>query len=168
MGTTRRAFRLAAITAALTASAAIPHGAAADPKEEGQRRGPKVVQLSFSSGRGVGEKSLQAFAYRTEVLRFRTSYEGERATADSRYRPNVTDTDIDAKGEARHPWELLKKGDGKQVLKMTRQALRERGTAVVRVLAHRDGKLDDVRVRIKLSECSQDPPLYPISCEVEV
>jgi hypothetical protein len=166
-GIARHRFGSLALAAAASALALAAPGAADDPKE-GQRRGPKVVQLQFSSGRGVGEKSLQAYAYRTEVLRFRASYEGERATADSRYRENVTDTDIDARGEARHPWELLKRGGGRQVLQMTRQSLRERGSAIVRVLAHGNGKLDDVRVRIELSECSQDPPLYPISCEVEV
>jgi hypothetical protein len=165
---TLRALGSLAAAAGLVASVAIAPAAESGADGQGDRRGPKVVQLQFSSGRGVGEKSLQAYAYRTEVLRFRTSYEGERATGDSRYRPNVTDTDIDARREARHPWELLKRGDGKQVLKMTRQSLRESGEAVVRVRAHRDGRVDDVRVRIELSECSQDPPLYPISCEVEV
>jgi hypothetical protein len=167
MGRTRRVFRLVgfvATSAALVAAAQAPAG-----KADGQgNRGPKVVQLQFSSGRGIGEKSLQGYAYRTDVLRFRTSYEGERATADSRYRQNVADTDIDAKGEARHPWELLKKGGGKQVIRMIRQSLRERGEAVVQIFAHRDGKVDDPRVRIELSECSEEPPIYPISCEVEV
>jgi hypothetical protein len=167
MNGTRCAFRFTALAAAAAVLAAA-QATAGEQDGRGGERGPKVVQLQFSSGRGIGEKSLQAYAYRTEVLRFRTSYEGERATADSRYRENVTDTDIDARDEARHPWEMLKKGGGKRVIKMIRQSLRERGVAVVRILAHGGDKLDDPRVRIELSKCSEDPPIYPISCEVKV
>jgi hypothetical protein len=165
---TWRALRLATLIASSIAVLAAAQATAGEQDGRGGERGPKVVQLQFSSGRGVGEKSLQAYAYRTEVLRFRTSYDGDRETADSRYRENVTDTDVDARGEARHPWEMLKKGGGKQVIRMIRQSLRDRGVAVVRVLAHGGDKLDDPRVRIELSECSEDPPIYPISCEVKV
>jgi hypothetical protein len=167
MGRALRAVRFAALAAALTASAAVAQGAAAgDPSGKGQRRGPNVVQLSYEqTDHGV---SVQAYAYRTDVLRFRTSYEGEMETADSRYNRHITDTDIDARGEARHPWVLLRNRAGKHVRQLIRESLHERGTAVVRILAHREGRVDDVRARINLSECSLDPPLYPVSCEVEV
>jgi hypothetical protein len=142
-------------------------GAAGAPSERASRS-PKVIQLSYdeSNDGSSPRRALYAFVrYAPDAVNFATRYHGHRATAKTRYRPNITDTDI--RGErARHPWALVRKGGGRRVLRLVHKALKQRGTAKVRTRARRDGLLDDVRLRIVLSKCAQDPPFYPVSCEV--
>jgi hypothetical protein len=125
-----------------------------------------VVQLSYSE---VNDGSspryrLQGFARRTDSLTFRTRSRGKTATARSRYNKSITDTDL--RGDARHPFVLQRKGGGRRVLKLIRGALSERGVAKVRVRAKGEGGVDSVRLKIVLAECSQEPPFYPVDCEV--
>ena len=132
-------------------------------------RPPRVIQLSYSESDDGSSprRSRYAFSRRTDSLRFATRHGGVRATGRSRYKPQITDTDIRGE-EARHPWALVRKGGGQRVLRLVHRSLRERGRAVVRVRAKRGGLLDDVRVRVDLSDCTRDPPLYPIDCEARV
>ena len=128
---------------------------------------PKVVQISYaeSDDGSSPAKRLYAFVRRADVVRFATRYEGKRATAGTRYRPNITDTDLHGK-DVRHPWSLVRKDGGRRVLRLVAKALDERGVAKVRVRARGAGGVDRVRVRVKLAECAQEPPLYPVDCEV--
>ena len=128
---------------------------------------PKVVQISYaeSDDGSSPAKRLYAFVRRADAVRFATRYEGKRATAGSRYRPSITDTDLHGK-EVRHPWSLVRKNGGRRVLRLVAKALDERGVATIRVRARGAGGVDKVRVRMKLAQCSQDPPLYPVDCEV--
>jgi hypothetical protein len=129
---------------------------------------PKVIQLSYeeSDDGSSPHRALHAFVrYSTDAVNFATRYHGRRATAKARYRPNVTDTDIHGE-RARHPWALMRERGGRRVLRLIHKSLEHRGIAKVRTRARRDGFLDDVRTRIVLSKCAQDPPLYPVSCEV--
>jgi hypothetical protein len=129
---------------------------------------PKVIQLSYAESDDGSSPSRALYAFvrhSTDSVRFVTRYHARTATAGARYKPQITDTDIRGK-KARHPWTLIRRDGGKRVLSFIHKSLERRGVANVRTRARRDGLLDDVRVRIVLSECAQDPPLYPVSCEV--
>jgi len=161
---------LSAPLVALIVASAVTSGAeAAGAQNERASHPPKVIQISYdeSDDGSSPHRALQAFVrYSPDSVNFATRYHGRRATAKTRYRPNVTDTDI--RGEkARHPWALIREGGGRRVLRLIHKSLKQRGFAKLRTRARRDGLLDDVRTRIVLSKCAQDPPLYPVSCEVK-
>ncbi len=137
-----------------------PQAASASTSESGARPA-KVIQLSYS--RWYEGHSLLAFARRTDSLRFATRYRGKKASAPAR-RSSVTDTDI--KGEASRGWNPIRKRGGRKVIRLVRKSLDRRGVAKVRTRAKRDGLLDDHWWRIVLAKCSQDPPLYPVDCEI--
>jgi hypothetical protein len=155
--------------AALLALAAEVTGAeaAGAPSERGSSP-PKVIQLTYeeSDDGSTPHRALQAYVrHSPDSVSFATRYHGRRATGKTRYEPNITDTDI--RGErAQHPWALIRKGGGKQVFRLIHTSLENRGIAKVRTRARRGGSVDNVRMRIVLSECAQDPPFYPLSCEV--
>jgi hypothetical protein len=162
--TTRTAIAMAVIVASVAATQT-PRGNA---YEQGGPRPPKVIQLSY---REVNDGTrppyrLEAYAYRTDSLRFASRYRGRTANAGSQYEPDSTDTDIKGKGEARHPWVLIHKGGGSTVLRLIRKSLNQRGVAKVRIRAKGDDLLDDLRLTIMLAKCAQDPPIYPVDCEI--
>ena len=128
---------------------------------------PKLVQLSYeeSDDGSSPPKALSAFFRRADVVKFATRYQGDRARGDSRYNDSITDTDLH--GEARHPWRLIRHGGGKRVLKLIHRALVEMGEAKVRVIGRGNGRRTRDKVLIVLADCAQDPPLYPVSCEVK-
>jgi hypothetical protein len=127
---------------------------------------PKLVQLSYeeSDDGSSPPKALSAYFRRAELVKFVTRYDGDRATGGSRYNDSITDTDLH--GEARHPWRLIRRDGGKRVLKLIHAALVETGDARVKVIARGNGRRIVDRVLIVLADCSQDPPFYPVSCEV--
>ncbi len=127
---------------------------------------PKLVQLSYEeSDDGSSQpKALSAFFRRAEGVKFVTRHDGHRARGDSRYSESITDTDLN--GEASHPWRLIRRGGGKRVLKLIHRSLVDTGKAKVRVIARGNGRRTVDNVVIALADCAQDPPLYPVSCEV--
>ena len=133
-------------------------------------KGPKVVQIGYSETDDGSSPpfALDAFLYRADAVRFTTRYGGERATGEAKYLDHVTDTNIHESGEARHPWSLIRKGEGKQVIDLIADSLAARGVAKVRIRARGNGLHEDVAVEIRLAECSQDPPFYPVGCEIKV
>jgi hypothetical protein len=159
-GFTTRICTAALATAVLALAPAAAHAAP----------GPKLVQLSYgeSFDGSFPVRDLSAYAYRVDALRFTTRYGGERATAQARYDDGVTDTNIHAHGEARHPWKLVRRGGGSDVIALIRHSLEDRGFAKVRVRARGDGRHLDRAIVIDVSECSSDPPIYPVSCEIRV
>jgi hypothetical protein len=159
---------IAPLVALVAASAAICAAAAFGAPKERASHPPKIIQISYdeSDDGSSPPRNLQAFVrYTTHSVHFATSYHGRRATADGRYKPNVTDTDIHGEG-ARHPWAIVRDDAGRRLLRLIHRSLEQRGFARVHVRARHGGLLDDVKTRIVLSECAQDPPLYPVSCEV--
>jgi hypothetical protein len=156
---------LLALVLAYTLASAVE---AAGASKGGGSRPPKVIQVSYdeSNDGSSPRRALYAFVrHPTDSVRFATRYHGRRATGDARYRSNITDTDIRGQ-RAKHPWALIREGGGGRVLRFIHRSLGQEGIANVRVRARRDGALDDVRVRIVRSQCAQDPPLYPLTCEV--
>jgi hypothetical protein len=133
------------------------------------KRSPDIIQLSYSesSGDQGADRSLLAFARHTHGMHFVTTYKGVKAGAPAKYRSDITDTDIHGR-KARHPWEPDRKDRGGDVVRLVHDSLHERGFAVVKLRARKGGELDKARVRIDLDRCSQDPPLYPVDCEVKV
>jgi hypothetical protein len=129
-------------------------------------RAPKLVQLSYeeSNDGSSPPKALSAFFRRAEAVKFVTRHDGARARGDSRYNQSITDTDLH--GEASHPWRLIRRGGGKRVLRLIHRSLVDTGEAKVRVIARGNGRRTVDKVLITLADCAQDPPLYPVSCEV--
>jgi hypothetical protein len=151
----------AAIGAGLALMAAGAQPALAAP-------GPKLVQVTYEESNDAGEAPMDLAAHfkDADAVRFTTRYDGERASGEARYIENISDTDLN--GEAQHPWSLVRKGDGKRVAKLVHESLFERGVAKVRIRARGDGEHYDGAVEISLAgDCSQDPPLYPLTCQVK-
>ncbi len=127
---------------------------------------PKLVQLSYHEEPGAmgHDLNLGAHVKNATAVKFATGFDGEKARAGGKYREEVTDTDINHP-EAKHPWRPAT-GDGQRVTKLVHDALEENGVAVVRLRMRNGGQLEKARVVIELSECHQNPPLYPVTCEV--
>jgi hypothetical protein len=158
------------LVVSIVTSAVTCGGEAVAAQKAGGSRPPREIQLSYdeSNDGSSPRRALYAFVrHATDSVKFAVRYHGRGATAGSRYKTQITDTDIRG-GKARHPWALIRKGSGGRVLRLIHKSLEQRGVAKVRIRARRDGLLDDVRTRIVLSECAQDPPFYPVSCEVRV
>ena len=154
------------------AGAYVASGALASQSSAGASRGkgsPNIIQLSYSesSGDQGADRRLLAFARHTHGMHFATTYKGEKARAPGKYRSSITDTDIHGR-KARHPWEPDRKKGGGDVVRLVHESLHQRGFAEVRLRARKSGEVDKARMRIDLSRCSQDPPLYPVDCEVKV
>ena len=90
-------------------------------------------------------------------------YQGEKASAPAR-KSSVSDTNL--KGQTRRGWEPIRKQGGKRVKALVRDSLDARGVATVRTRAKRDGQIDNHRWRIVQAKCEQDPPLFPLDCEI--
>ena len=60
----------------------------------------------------------------------------------------------------------MRRDGGSEVIALIRHSLDDRGFAKVRVRARGDGRHLDRAIVIDLSECSSDPPYYPVSCEI--
>jgi hypothetical protein len=142
---------------AVAASAATAH----------QARPAKIVQLSYYEDREDGHRyNLQAHALRTDGLKFSARRGGRRITAEARLNENLTDTDLP--GQARHPWVPKRNGAGKRLIRAVVHKLHSKGEVALHILARGIGGNDFARMRIVLSECSFDPPLYPDpDCEVQ-
>jgi hypothetical protein len=124
------------------------------------------VSYDESNDGSSPRRALYAFVrYPTDTVTFATRYHGHSARGRTRYRSDITDTDIHGE-RASHPWALIRRGGGRRVFRLVHRSLRQRGFANVRARARRGALVDAGRVRIVLSRCAQDPPLYPVSCEV--
>ena len=165
VSTGRRAAFAVAPALALVLLASLATSASARPV-----RTATVVQLSYGEtpGQDGPDRVLEAFSRRTDSLKFHTTFKGEDVTSPGRYDPNVTDTDIHG-NRAKHPWKPNRRLRGSRLISLVHRSLSQRGFARVTVRAtnNRTGT-DIVQVEIDLSstDCTLDPPLYPISCEV--
>ena len=133
-----------------------------------QAAGPRLYQLSYEHSRDGSSKrfNVSAYAHHADSVRFITRRNHDPLAATGRYNDSITDTNLPAPPDARHPWEIDRQNGGKQVLKAIRSSLKRRGEATVRVIARRGDARDKAKVTIEVADCSQDPPLYPLSCEI--
>ena len=157
----KRTWTLAALAVAVASVTVV------GPSDARQVRPPKVVQVSYYEDREDGRRyNLQAHALRTDALKFSVRRGGRRIVADAKLNERISDTDL--QGEARHPWVPIRNSAGKRLVRAVVDKLYGNGKVRLRIRAQGNGVRDSVRVRIVLSECSTDPPLYPDpDCEVE-
>lgn len=136
------------------------------PATDSAAKPPKVVKLRYADVRDGSSPRfrLHGYARRALSLTFKARFRGKTATAGSRYEKSITDPKV--KGTAKHPWVIRRKGGGRRVIKLVRRGLDKRGTAKVRVRVKGKGGVDSERLRIVRDECHQEPPFYPLECEV--
>jgi hypothetical protein len=168
----RKDSRRVRFAAAIVVASGLVAGAASYPAPSGGQRShspPRVIQLSYGEtpGQSGPDRVLEAFARHTDSLRFGTFYNGHRASAPGKYRPDITDTDLHGR-RAKHPWVPDRDRGGRRLVRLVHRSLRHRGRAKIRIHARSGDLVDFVRVRINLSKCTSDPPLYPVSCEIHV
>lgn len=92
---------------------------------------------------------------RADSVRVATVFHGKHASAPTRLDDRIS-------GD---PWVLQHKDAGRKVYKLIRKSLDERGSASVRIRARGDGT-DSVKLKIRKSECTMDPPFYPLDCTI--
>ena len=160
----RRALLTGLLAAGLVALALLPSALARPP------RTPSLLQLTYSEAPGQQgpDRVLEAFARRTDSVRFHTAFKHQRVSTLGRYDPNVTDTDIHG-NRAKHPWKPNRRRAGSRLISLVHRSLNQRGFANVSVRAsHERTGTDLVRFQISLAsaDCALDPPLYPIDCTV--
>jgi hypothetical protein len=133
---------------------------------------PFVVQLSYSEAPGQQgpDRALEAFARRTDSLKFHTAFKHQRITVPGRYDPKVTDTDIRGP-RAKHPWRPNRRQRGSRLISLVHRSLHQRGFARVTVRASNDRAGTFITrpvINLASPDCTLDPPLYPIDCTVPV
>jgi hypothetical protein len=139
----------------------------AGPTDARQVRPPKVVQVSCYEDREDGRPyNLQAHALRTDALTFSVRRGGRRIAAEAKLNESISDTDL--RGEARHHWVPVRNRAGRRLVKTVADRLHGNGQVRLRIRVRGNGIRDSMPVRIVLSECNTDPPLYPDpGCEVK-
>jgi hypothetical protein len=148
------------LVASVTASFAASQAASAS---EQRSRPPKVIQLSYAQWYEEPGGSLAAFARRPDSLTFTTRYRGRQASVPAK-QTGLFDTNLPRC--CNQGWEPIRHQGAARVYRLIRKALNRRGVAKVRTRAKRDRHVEDQRWRIVLAQCSQDPPSYPVTCEI--
>ena len=93
---------------------------------------------------------------RADSVRVATVFHGKHASAPTRLDDRIS-------GD---PWVLQHKDGGRKVYKLIRKSLDERGSASVRIRARNGSGTDHVKLKIRKSECTMDPPFYPLDCTI--
>ena len=93
---------------------------------------------------------------RADIVRVATVFHGRHASAPTR---------LDARISG-HPWVLQHQQPGGRVYRLIRRSLARRGSASVRIRARGDGGSDRVKLKIRESGCTKDPPFYPLDCTI--
>ncbi len=96
---------------------------------------------------------LKADVKRADAVRFAVVFEGDHASVAGRLDDDIT-------------WEMQHQGQGGRVYKLIRKSLHRRGSASVRIRARNGSGSDNVKLKIRESECSMDPPFYPLDCSI--
>jgi hypothetical protein len=114
---------------------------------------PRIVKLNyFVRDDGILPHTvLQATVRRADSVRFGTVFHGKHGSAPARH-----DGD---------DWEL-RHGDGAKLYRLIRHSLRRRGSASVRIRARSGDGSDRLKLKIRESQCTKDPPFYPLDCTV--
>jgi len=119
---------------------------------------PRVVSLGYfiRDDGSLPHTRLLATVRRADAVSFATSFHGRRAAAPARLDDRIS-------GE---PW-VLQHNRGAAVYRLVRRSLARRGSAAVRVRARNDAGSDRVKLKIRESECTKDPPFYPLDCTID-
>jgi hypothetical protein len=158
------ALLLAASLTVSSTSAAVAAPQTTPASASALRVPPKVIQLQYAQWYEEPGGSLGAFARgHPDSLRFATRYRGRQATVPAKETDTV-DTDLPRCCD--ESWEPIRRQGAARVYRLIRKALDRRGVAKVRTRVKRGGLADIHRWRIVLARCSQDPPSYPVDCEI--
>jgi hypothetical protein len=120
---------------------------------------PHVTRLSYfvrDDGQ-LPHTLLMVDANRADRVRATAFYKGRHAGGRLFYDDRIS------RG-SKHPW-VLKHQDGDEAYRLIRRSLAHRGFARVRVRAHNEAGRELVKFRIRESQCTKDPPFYPLTCE---
>lgn len=142
----RRLTAVAAITALAVLGIAPVASAAAPPRV-------KEMHYFVRDDGLLPHTVLKADVKRADGVRFAVVFEGKHASVGGRLDDGIT-------------WEMQHQGRGGKVYKLIRKSLHRRGSASVRIRARNDAGTDSVKLKIRESECSMDPPFYPLDCTI--
>lgn len=119
---------------------------------------PRIVSLGYfvRDDGNLPHTRLLATVRRADSVSFATSYHGSRAAAPARLDDRIS-------GD---PWVLQHQG-GAKLYRLIRRSLARRGSAAVRVRARNGAGRDHVKLKIRESECTKDPPFYPLDCTID-
>jgi hypothetical protein len=160
---TRKSTIVALLASLLVASVTASLASQGVSASEQRSRPPKVIQLSYGQWYEEPGGSLAAFARGSDSLRFTTRYRGRQASVPAK-QTGLFDTNLPRC--CNQGWEPIRHQGAARVYRLIRKALNRRGVAKVRTRAKRDRHVEDQRWRIVLAQCSQDPPSYPVDCEI--
>ena len=142
----RRLTAVSAIAAAVAIAAASAAPAAAPPRVKGMHYFVRDDGL-------LPHTVLKVDVKRADRVRVAVVFRGKHASAPTRLDDGIT-------------WELQHKQRGGKVYKLIRRSLHRRGSASVRIRSRNAAGTDRVKLKVRESECSMDPPFYPLDCTV--
>jgi hypothetical protein len=155
---------LALLLVASAAASLTPATSQTAAASASELRPPKIIQLSYAQWYEEPGGSLGAFARgHPDSLTFATRYRGRQAIVPAKQTDTV-DTNLPRCCD--ESWEPIRHQGAARVYRLIRKALNRRGSAKVRTRVKRDGLAGVHRWRIVLAQCSQDPPIYPVDCEI--
>jgi len=96
---------------------------------------------------------LKADVKRADAVVFAVVFAGRHASVAGRPDGGIT-------------WRMRHRGRGGKVYKLIRRSLHRRGSASVRIRARNASGTDSAKLKIRESECSMDPPFYPLDCTI--
>ena len=140
-----------ALAAMLAAAILLPAAASAAAP-------PRVVQLNYfvRDDGNLPHTRLAANVRRADSVGFSTVFKGKHASAPGRFDDNISG----------HPWVVQHQSRGGKVYKLIRRSLHRRGSASVRIRARNGSGVDRVKLKIRVSDCTKDPPFYPLDCTI--
>lgn len=119
---------------------------------------PRIVDLRYfvRDDGSLPHTRLMAGVRRADSVGFSTVFRGKHASAPARLDDRIS-------GD---PWVVQHQDRGGKVYKLIRRSLHRRGSAAVRIRARSGSGVDRVKLKIQVSDCSKDPPFYPLDCTI--
>ncbi len=119
---------------------------------------PRVTSLNYfvRDDGTLPHTRLMVSVRRADRVRLTTVFEGERAGGSPTLDHRISG----------RPWVLKHQGAGGELYGLIRRSLARRGSADVRIRARNEAGRVRVKLRIRESECTKDPPFYPLDCTV--
>ena len=125
---------------------------------------PKVGEVDYfkeSGAQGPDTELLVFFRHAPDAVKLKAKFEGEKATAVGREHGHIDDNRYG------HPWIPDPDEGRRELLNTMKESMDETGAVTLKVVASNDSGQTKTAVEIVLSECTQEPPIYPFSCVVE-
>jgi len=118
---------------------------------------PRIVQLNYfvRDDGTLPHVRLLVGVKHADSVRVATVFHGKHAGAPTRLDDSISG----------HPW-VLQHQDGGKVYRLIRRSLERRGSAAVRIRARNGGATDRAKLKIRESDCTKDPPFYPLDCTI--